>query len=178
MSRLTTWSPHPLASLSNDQSRWLFAPGALTSKLKALGNYSLELIDQRHCPAIAYDALSLNLPIDSPIWSREVLMRVDNRPCVAARSIAPIRALENDWIALAEYGTQPLGDILYCDATVVRSPFECAQLEPDDPLETLVRHLGITNKEIVARRSWFVRNGSQLLVNECFLPDFWDHYAG
>lgn len=178
MNSLTGWSHHPLPSLSKNQIHWLFAPGSLTTKLQALGDYSLELIDQRQCPAIAYDAQALSLPAGSPIWIREVLMRIDERPCVAARSIAPAQALEDDWMALAEYGKHPLGDILYCDATVVRSPFECALLEPDDPLETLVRRLDITASALLARRSCFVRHGSRLVVSECFLPDFWSKTQG
>ncbi len=177
MNSLTGWSHHPLPSLSKDQTRWLFAPGSLTTKLQALGDYSLELVDQRQCPAIAYDAQALNLAVGSPIWIREVLMRIDERPCIAARSITSVHALEDDWMALAEYGKHPLGDILYCDATVVRSPFECAQLEPDDPLQSLSRRLGIKAKELLARRSCFIRNGSRLVVSECFLPEFWNNHT-
>ncbi|MBP6020424.1 MAG: chorismate lyase [Burkholderiaceae bacterium] len=178
MKSLTDWSPHPLPSFSKDEVRWLFAPGSLTSRLKVLGDYSLELVDQRQCPAIIHDAQALSLSVGSPIWIREVLMRIDERPCIAARSITPVQALEDDWMALAGYGNYPLGDILYSDSTVVRSPFECALLELGDPLETLSRQLGIKAKELRARRSCFVRNGSRLIVSECFLPEFWSTYAG
>ncbi|NYT66725.1 chorismate lyase [Alcaligenaceae bacterium] len=177
MKSLTGWSHHPLTSFSEHQIRWLFAPGSLTTQLKVLGDYSLELLDQRQCASTIYDAHALSLASGTPIWVREVLMRLNGLSCVTARSITPVETLEDNWKALAEYGICPLGDILYCDSTVSRTPFECAQLQADDPLEPLTRNLGIKATELLARRSCFIRNGSRLLVNECFLPDFWDRFA-
>lgn len=177
MNTLTDWSHQPIASLSECEVHWLFAPGSLTVKLKALGRYSLDLIDQRESLASAQETSQLNVPAGSLIWIREVLMRIDDRPCVTARSIAPTSALQDDWIALADYGAHPLGDILYHDATVARSPFECAILAQGDPLEVISGRFAKTDAPLRARRSRFLRNGSPLLISECFLPEFWKVYA-
>lgn len=176
--KFTYWSTNPLPLHSKTEAFWLFASGSLTSKLQALGTYSLDLISQSECKADVHDAQSLNLPVGSEIWVREVLMYIDNQPCVAARSLASINSLQHDWRELARYGRFPLGDILYNDPTVERSPFECALLISEDPLERLSRMFDHGESQLSARRSEFRRNNSTLCVCECFLSAFWSNYAG
>ncbi|KGX12634.1 chorismate lyase family protein [Burkholderia pseudomallei] len=139
MNTSSGWSRQPPASLSEREIHWLFAPGSLTERLSALGEYSLEPVDQRHAAACAADASLLGVEPDSPIWVREVVMRLDAQPCVTARSIASARALETQWKPLTGYGSLPLGHILYDDPAIVRAPFECALLMPDDPLDAISR---------------------------------------
>ncbi|WP_080398623.1 chorismate--pyruvate lyase family protein [Burkholderia pseudomallei] len=91
MNASSGWSRQPPASLSEREIHWLFAPGSLTERLSALGEYSLEPVDQRHAAACAADASLLGVEPDSPIWVREVVMRLDAQPCVTARSIASAR---------------------------------------------------------------------------------------
>lgn len=139
MNTSSGWSRQPPASLSELEIHWLFAPGSLTERLSALGEYSLEPVDQRHAAACAADASLLGVEPDSPIWVREVVMRLDAQPCVTARSIASAHALETQWKPLTGYGSLPLGHILYDDPAIVRAPFECALLMPDDPLDAISR---------------------------------------
>ncbi|KGX51975.1 chorismate--pyruvate lyase family protein [Burkholderia pseudomallei] len=177
MNTSSGWSRQPPASLSELEIHWLFAPGSLTERLSALGEYSLEPVDQRHAAACAADASLLGVEPDSPIWVREVVMRLDAQPCVTARSIASARALETQWKPLTGYGSLPLGHILYDDPAIVRAPFECALLMPDDPLDAISRRYARAAAPPRARRSAFVRNGATLVVSECFLPQFWSGFA-
>ncbi|WP_191832778.1 chorismate--pyruvate lyase family protein [Pseudomonas fluorescens] len=166
------WSHQPATSLTPCEQYWLFAPGSLTRKLKDLGTYSIELISQYETQAGADDANALNIALQTPIWVREVLMRVDGQPCVTARSIAPSSALQHDWAVLANYGGHPLGNILYQDPAITRHPFEWASLASEDPLSALSYPFR-SGKRLLARRSRFIRLRSSLVISECFLPAFW-----
>ncbi|WP_270957386.1 chorismate lyase [Burkholderia pseudomallei] len=87
-------------------------------------------------------------------------------------------ALETQWKPLTGYGSLPLGHILYDDPAIVRAPFECALLMPDDPLDAISRRYArAAAAPPRARRSAFVRNGATLVVSECFLPQFWSGFA-
>ncbi|WP_340613366.1 chorismate--pyruvate lyase family protein [Xenorhabdus thailandensis] len=177
MENLTNWSIYPTEYYSEIEIFWLSTHGSLTSKLRTLGDYSIELINQWECPATSHDARILNLSIGSSIWIREVLMCIDNTPCVTARSLTSIQSLQHDWIELTNYGSSPLGNILYNDKTIQRSAFEYAFLVPGDPLEKLSREFDNKEKTLIARRSKFSRNDSILCISECFLNTFWNGYA-
>ncbi|GKT22466.1 chorismate lyase [Acidovorax sp. SUPP3334] len=173
----TNWVSFPLQAFPEDKLTWLFAPGSLTLKVKALGDYSLEVVDQRVAPADHFDAHALRLAAGSPVWTREVLMRINGVPCIAARSVTGIHALQGPWAELADYGQRPLGDLLHQHRlgpdAVTRMPFECAELSPGDPLSLLSRRFDTDSESLFARRSAFVRRQTPLLVSECFLQGFW-----
>ncbi|MCE0917378.1 MULTISPECIES: chorismate--pyruvate lyase family protein [unclassified Pseudomonas] len=170
----TQWQRAPLPWLSTEQCHWLFLPGSLTLHLKALGQYRLELIDQYPTQACVADAQALGIAAGTPLWVRTVLMRLDQRPCVLARSIAPLGALDQGWAVLDGYGSQPLGMMLYQDPDIVRGPFEWGVLALDEPLGRLSRCLDDSGPWL-ARRSLFHRHGAPLLIAECFLSGFWHH---
>ncbi len=177
MNAPTFWSNRPLPLLSACEAHWLFAPGSLTERLTTLGDYALERLDQHEASAGPADAMLLGVPSGTPVWVRTVLMRLDDRPCVTARSVAPVDALDHAWPSLAGYGGLPLGKILYDDPAIARTPFECALLAPDEPLDAISRRYASTPTPLRARRSTFIRNGSPLVVSECFLPEFWHGFA-
>ncbi len=113
-------------------------------------------------------------------------------------------ALETQWKPLTGYGSLPLGHILYDDPAIVRAPFECALLMPDDPLDAISRRYaraaapppgppaplhppspprapGAVSAAGAGprppRRAACVRKGATLVVSECFLPQFWSGFA-
>ncbi|MEK1838504.1 chorismate--pyruvate lyase family protein [Pseudomonas sp. NPDC089918] len=167
------WSSRPLSELTDPEHHWLFLPGALTPRLKAMGSYSIEVVEQSHGPLNPDEAEALNVSAASTGWVREVVMKLDGEPCVTARSLTSVPALSADWSELNEYGGRPLAEILYTSAQTLREPFQCALLSPGAPLAALSYRFAPHAKRLLARRSRFTRNGSALLVSECFLPAFW-----
>jgi chorismate--pyruvate lyase len=167
------WSSRPLAQLSGAEQHWLFLPGALTPRLKAMGAYSIEVVEQFHGALNPDEAQALNVPAASTGWVREVVMKLDGEACVTARSLTSMPALHSDWSELNNYGGRPLAEILYTSEQTLREPFQCAVLAPDAPLTALSHRFAPQAKRLLARRSRFTRNGSPLLVSECFLPAFW-----
>lgn len=167
------WSSRPLAQLTDPEHHWLFLPGALTPRLKAMGVYSIEVVEQSKSTLNLDEAQALNVPAASTGWVREVVMRLDGEACVTARSLTSIPALNGAWAELNDYGGRPLAEILYASEQTLREPFQCALLSPGAPLATLSHRFAPQAKRLLARRSRFTRNGAALLVSECFLPAFW-----
>jgi chorismate--pyruvate lyase len=116
---------------------------------------------------------------------REVLLRVDGRPLVWARSAVHASALAGPWKAVKGLGARPLGHLLYEDPRIHRS-----ELQP----RRLARH-GHTRRQMArqwaeavgtpapdqmlwSRNSVFTRHGMKLRVMELFLPEVAERSPG
>lgn len=173
LNTLTKWYSQPLPSHSKIQADWLFTPGFFTPKIKLLGDYSMQLINQGEILADITDAAALGIAPDTKIWCREVIMYIDQKPCVIGRSIATVADMAQTWSDLSERNNTAIGYVLYSDDTIHRTAFECAILQAGDPLDNLARQYDHDSKCFNARRSKFIKNDSVLLVSECFLDSFW-----
>lgn len=158
---------------------WLRAPGSLSQRLARLGQrYEVQLLSQRIAPLRAQERLALGLPRRGCTMVREVILRVDGRPLVWARSALHQSALAGPWKAVKGLGTRPLGHLLYEDRRIRRS-----ELQP----RRLARH-GHTRRQMQrqwlaatgspaspqmlwSRNSVFSRGGAQLRVMELFVPE-------
>ncbi|MDM3888023.1 chorismate lyase [Pseudomonas sp. BCRC 81390] len=168
------WTSRPLPGLSEDQRHWLSAPGSLTLRLKALGQFSLDLVGQSVASAEPGEACALGIAQGQAVWLREVALRVDGEVMVCARSLTPLQASQPAWPELAGLGDQPLGSMLYSSPDIHREAFECQRPQAESPLSRLARQLGQPSRGLLARRSRFMRNGKPLLIAECFVPQFWE----
>ena len=187
------WRPKPPSSLRRTQKQWLMRGGALTTGLRAMGALTLSVIHEYSCGLSFDEARCLKLPIKSPVWVREVVMRIEGIDCVVARSLTPLVASHGVWQGMRRLRSRPLADILYNQRSIVRSAFEVARLNRAIPLHQTASHIlalnkatnhilgnptpPATNQTLLARRSVFWRNGDPLMVAECFLPEFWSHIA-
>ncbi|UDF36359.1 UNVERIFIED_ORG: chorismate lyase [Shinella sp. XGS7] len=158
---------------------WLRAPGSLSRRLAALGQkYEVRVLRQTVAPLRAAEKRALGLPPRGCTVVREVILSVDGRPLVWARSALHGAALAGPWKALKGLGSKPLGHLLYADPRVRRS-----ELQP----RRLARH-GHTWRQMAgqweaatgappstqmlwSRNSVFTRHGAQLRVMELFAPD-------
>ena len=173
------WRLKPSASLSPVQKKWLMRSGALTAGLRAIGSLRLRVIKEYSCGVPADEAQCLKIPLNSPVWVREVVMSIDGLDCVVARSLAPLMASHGVWQGMRRIRSRPLADILYHQREIVRSAFEVARLNRTIPLYRTARDIQADRLKqsgsatLLARRSVFWRHGYPLLVAECFLPAFW-----
>ena len=162
------------------QKYWLTRPGALTVGLREIGTFSLQVVSQTiEIVGSEDDWIGKN----RVAWCREVLMSIDNTPCVLARSLTTLSASHGTWQGIRRLGRRPLADILYHDPGILRSQFEVGQIGQSHGLyRTLIRaQPTLTNVHaaprsvtpLLARRSVFWRNHHPLMVSECFLPEFW-----
>jgi len=173
------WRATVMPALSALQTHWLLRPGALTDGLRQLGRLDLRVVREYACGAPPDEASALRQPARTPIWVREIVMRVDCLDAVAARSVTPLAASHGVWQGIRRLGSRPLADMLYHDAAIARSPFAVARLRAplafywalrrSQMIAATPRPLGL----LLARRSVFWRRHQPLIVAECFLPGFW-----
>lgn len=174
------WSSTPKASFSPIQKRWLTRRGALTQALRMLGTLQLRVLDEYPAGACQDEAYRLNSVTRRPVWVREIVMSINGMECVAARSVTLLSASHGVWQGMRRLRSRPLADILYDDSAIVRSNFEVARLNKQTALyrtvqafKTEAQPLNQYTSALLARRSVFWRQGTPLLVAECFLPEFW-----
>ncbi|MGB6241315.1 MAG: chorismate lyase [Castellaniella sp.] len=165
------WRPEPAPSLGRRQQAWLRQPGALTAGLRRLGEVRLFVRDEAVLALPRCWAIESGLQAGATVWWREILMTIDDIPCVQACSFTPWTASLGAWKAMRGLGSRPLADILYQDPRILRSAFRFGSLHTrraDQPWAVPKIHAPIE-----ARHSVFTLKGAPLLVAEYFLPAFW-----
>ncbi len=174
------WRVTPRAIFSLTQKDWLSRGGALTSHLAHLGKVDVQVLREAVELGWVDEIPCLKVNARTLLWVREVLLRVNGMPFVAARSAVPLAASHGVWRALRGLHTQPLSTLLYHDKSIKRSALVSRRLNRCHPLYRLAcRNVPEIKSEptLSARRSIFVRLGVPLLVTECMLNTLWTHLA-
>lgn len=109
----------------------------------------------------------------TPVWTREVVLKVDGVPFVAAHSIVALSHSTGVWQSMRRLRTRPLAELLYSDSSVSRSMLASRVLTARHPLYRLAAKQAQASHALVARRSVFLRHGAPLMVTECFLDALW-----
>jgi len=171
------WLTGRVSGITTLQASWLQRPGALTAGLRQLGTVDLSVLSEHEATLGEDEAWMLERPLQQAIWVREIIMHVDTTAAVVARSLTPLTASSQEWAGMRGLATRPLADLLYHDPAIRRSAFRTARLRPSQPLfqtvETAWPHALASGAPLLARCSTFWRAGQPLLVEECFLPEFW-----
>jgi chorismate--pyruvate lyase len=169
------WRIRPLPAFTSDQKDWLTRGGSLTAHLRALGAVTVDVTRETVSQPWLDEAGPLNITPRTPVWTREVVLKVEGIPFVAAHSIVPLDVSSGVWQAIRRLRTRPLAELLYSDSSVWRSPLTSKRIDARDPLYRLAAALlpGQQPHAFVARRSVFVRKSAPLMVTECFLPALW-----
>lgn len=168
------WRPQhrfTAATLPHHCRQWLLDDRSLTARLIALdqGAFSVRRLVQAWCVPLPSERQALGLPLRQRALVREVLLQLDDRPVVFARSVFPLATLEGPLAHLRRLQNRPLGAILFRQPGMRRSPFELARLAPGSAyLEPWLDQA----EPAWARRSRFNIRGSHLLVSEVFLAGF------
>ena len=154
---------------------WLQAEGSLTSRLRRHGRVEV-LVQQQ-------GAMALGAPERADLqqrcgYVREVVLLLDGKPAVWARSATTLAAIKGPWRAMKGLGTRPLAELLFAARHVEREPLRALHLSQGSPLQ---RHMGSQWLQLAqqnaqtgvphwARSSVFWHNGHPLRVMEAFSP--------
>ncbi|HAR56917.1 MAG TPA: chorismate--pyruvate lyase [Idiomarina baltica] len=147
---------------------WLLDESSLTAKLRSLpGSFAVELIGQT--AALPFANERSEFPQQTLFVVREVLLTLDERPFVFARSVFPISAADRHNLNLGELGTQSLGQSLFNQPDLTRSTFEVTQLPLNHGINEINQHFYQQKGPLWGRRSLFETQGQSVLVSEFFL---------
>ncbi len=165
------WQPSDSCALPEHLMSWLLDPDSLTARLKThCHQFRVELLGQQieHCQA--HEAV-VGISAGEKVLVREVLLYCDDKPQVFARSLLPLSSLTGREQALANLGTQSLGQVLFNNPSLERKIIEVATFDLTSSVGQLARHLQLTMTHTLwGRRSIFVLENKPLMVSEVFLP--------
>lgn len=168
------WRPANLyssTSLPTADRRWLLDDGSLTGRLIASGQgrFSVRRLRQRWTMPRSSERRLLDIPLRHQALVREVVLLLDERPVVFARSVFPASSLTGELRHLRRLHNRALGAILFRFPDMHRSPFELARIPGDNHyLPPFLRQ----DSTAWGRRSCFDISGKRLLVSEVFLEGF------
>jgi chorismate--pyruvate lyase len=154
---------------------WLQAPGSLTARLRQFG--PVEVRVQRQAATRLWQPEQDDLQQRCG-YVREVVLLLNGRPVVWARSATPLAASKGPWRALQGLGTRPLAELLFAARPVQRAPLRTLHLPRGGAMQSHVRRQWLqlpqqTEQEGVprwARSSVFWHQGHPLRVMEAFSP--------
>ncbi len=165
------WQNSDAFTLPEHLQSWLLDPDSLTARLKThCHQFRVELLGQKveHCQA--HEAVA-TIPVGEEVLVREVLLYCDDKPQVFARSLLPMSSLTGTEQALANLGTQSLGQVLFNNPSLKRKIIEVATFDVHSSVGKLARDLQLdVTHELWGRRSIFVLENKPLMVAEVFLP--------
>jgi len=161
-----------LDSLSDNLSHWLLDQGSLTARLKSHSqHFRVELLGQQQTLCSELEANEL-IQVGEPVLVREVLLYCDDVAQVFARSLLPLSSLTGDEKQLANLGTQPLGQVLFNNPSLIRQRIELASFDNSSTVAKLAQKLKQTSEKLLwGRRSIFILEDKPLMVAEVFLPN-------
>jgi chorismate lyase len=168
------WRIAPRASSNAHQKDWLTRGGSLTAHLRTLGAVTVEVTREAVDIPWRDEWRALGITPRTPVWTREVALKVDGVAFVVAHSLVALAHSDGVWQSMRRLRTRPLAELLYSDSSVSRSVLVNRTITARHPLHRLTD----TTHALVARRSVFERHGAPLMVTECFLDALWLRLAG
>lgn len=168
------WLRQPIASGAYQD--WLIEAGSLTAKLKArYADFKVEPVKLAYVKAGLDECSGLSLKPQAHALVRDVLLYGNGRPVVFAHSVLPVSSLRGDWHGLGRLGNQPLGEALFANPKVQRTPLMFKKLHQQHALyQKAAPYLTALPAYYWARRSIFTLNCANILVTEVFLPTIAD----
>jgi chorismate--pyruvate lyase len=150
---------------------WLLDDGSLTSRLVKLGQgrFRVQRLYQGWQVPLPSERRLLDIGHRQQALVREVMLTLDHRPVVFARSVFPISSLDGSLAHLRRLQNRSLGAILFRHPGMRRSPFELARVEGDSDYLPPELH---QPAPAWGRRSRFEIRGKGLMVSEVFLQGF------
>lgn len=165
------WTPSPV-NAPPALLPWLIDRGSLTARLRACcPGLTVRVLAQGAARPTRDERRAIGLRPGNAALCREVLLLCAGRPVVFAHSVLDRRDLDGPWRYLAGLGNRPLGEALFSDPRVCRTPLAFRRLGPGHELYArAARALAPPAPALWARRSLFRLLGRPLLVTEVFLP--------
>lgn len=151
---------------------WTYEAGSLTQRLRNIHGGSVAvkiLLHQWRTPFLTERRL-LKLPQRQCALIREVLLHVDGKPLILARTIIPATTIQVARSNLSHLGTRPLGEIIFSYPNLERRALAITLIPPAAWTQSVTGEADIT-QPVWGRRTVYAIAHKQMLVNEFFLPE-------
>ena len=158
-------------NLLRSVSDWLLDEASLTDRLINFYEevFSVKPLNQSWTLPLESEIALLESSGDEKALIRKVVLCLDKRPVVFARSVIPKIAIEGPLSHLQNLGDKSLGAILFDTPGLFRSSFEIALISGNNPC--LPQEFFQTNP-VWGRRSCFSISSNKIIVSEIFLNTF------
>ena len=158
-------------NLLQSVSDWLLDEASLTDRLINFYKevFSVKLLNESWTRPLESEIGLLENSGNEKVLIRKVILCLDKRPVVFARSIIPKFAIEGPLSHLQNLGDKSLGAILFDTPGIFRSSFEIALISGNSPY--LPQQFFQTNP-VWGRRSCFSISSNKIIVSEIFLNTF------
>jgi chorismate--pyruvate lyase len=153
---------------------WLLAEGSLTARLRRFG--PVQVLVQRQSAMALWPLEQADLQ-QQCAYVREVVLLLNGKPAVWARSATSLAAIQGPWRAMQGLGTRPLAELLFANRSVQRAPLQAHHLPRSGLMQSHMRRqwlqleqTGPADLPHWARSSVFWHKGHALRVMEAFSP--------
>ncbi|MCD6055850.1 MAG: ubiC [Gammaproteobacteria bacterium] len=149
--------------------------GSMTACLKRLSKMLSVFVSYQGMQIIDDPAVLtyMEIPLGEPAWVRQVILSCDEIPVMFAESVMTeaLYQANRDW--LDALGEKPIGEHLFQNPVLVRSPITITQLVPTSRYHRLIpSSAGVSLIPLWARRSQLRDDKINLGLFEVFLPGF------
>ncbi|MFC3701901.1 chorismate--pyruvate lyase family protein [Reinekea marina] len=144
--------PEPIP---DEMGYWLFLPGSLTEALRQrTDNFSVAVIEETLINSTDPSLNAAHTKEKAEYFSRKVALKNHQEIWVMAHTLIPTTSLKQGLAELSTLQERPLGELLFADDTVRKSPTEITHFDT-----------------LWGRRSRYWLREQPLLVTEYFLPE-------
>ena len=151
---------------------WAYESGSLTQRLR---NYygsrvAVKILFHRWQTPFLSERRFLKLSEHHYSLIREVLLHVNDKPLILARTIIPSATIKTAKSNLSKLGTRPLGEVIFSYPKLERIAMDVTLIELSTWTPTVIEQAGII-QPIWGRRTIYAIEHKRMLVSEFFLPE-------
>ena len=151
---------------------WTYESGSLTQRLR---NYygsgvAVKILFHRWQTPFLSERRLLKLPEHHYSLIREVLLHVNDKPLILARTIIPSATNKTAKSNLSKLGTRPLGEVIFSYPKLERIAMDVTLIDLPTWTPSIIEQEWVI-KPIWGRRTIYAIEQKRMLVSEFFLPE-------
>jgi chorismate--pyruvate lyase len=158
--------------LPKNVQSWVYETHSLTQRLRikyGAGVAVKVLFNQWQLPFLS-ETQRLHLPYHRYNLIREVLLHIDDKPLILARTVLPQTTIAVAKRKLSNLGTRPLGEVIFSYPNLVRGELDICRI-PEQIWTAQLKQQVKIDAVCWGRRTVYAIEQQPMLVSEFFMPD-------
>jgi chorismate--pyruvate lyase len=151
---------------------WVYESDSLTQRLRHFygAGVAVKVLLQRWQPPFLSERRLLKLHEHHYSLTREVLLHVNGKPLILARTIIPAATVKTAKSNLSRLGNRPLGEVIFSYPKLERIAMDITLINPSVWTPSVLAEADI-KQPVWGRRTVYAIAHQHMLVNEFFLPE-------